>query len=326
MLVSCPFEPNPILNLLINPTNFWNSGKDQNTSAFFFTMAKTPELTNKHTLFGKVTGTTIFNMLKLQEGVVDANERPEEPKRIISIEILKNPFDDIVPRELKSKRQVEEVEAKSKSRATKDFKLLSFGEEAEEEESDLNMVIEEKFKNKGKSLPDLIEDKSRETEFKKAKRKMIVDESDDLATSEKPDSAPTGRPDKKLAGASKFYAGEQSSNESEDEYAEEKKKMEKARMEIENLKREEFRRRAIEKIDKQEQSKQTDNPVLNEFRKANEKYSKCNYSKSANREQQVRVLWRLSESKWNLMFFSPSKVSCVAGKVQKETEKRCAGR
>ena len=253
-------------------------------------MAATPELNNKHTLFGKVTGTTIFNMLKLQEGVVDANERPEEPKRIISIEVLKNPFDDIVPRETKSKRPVEEVKVKSKSRATKDFKLLSFGEEAEEDESDLNMVIAEKFQNKGKSLPDLIEDKSRETEFKKTRKRMAVnaDEEDSVA-SDKPDGA-AGRSDKLKRPAGKAYGDEQSSNESEDEYAEEKKKMEKARMEIENLKREEFKKRAIEKIDKQEQSKQEENPVLSEFKKSNEKYSKCNYSKSSNREQQVSVV------------------------------------
>ena len=249
-------------------------------------MAATPELNNKHTLFGKVTGTTIFNMLKLQDGVTDANERPEEPKRIISIEILKNPFDDIVPRELKSNLHFEEVKTKSKSKATKDFKLLSFGEEAEEDESDLNMVIEEKFKNKGKSLPDLIEDKSRELK----KRKMTVEESDDL-----PESAAADRPEQKFKKpASRYPAGkgEPSSDESDDEYAEEKRKMEKARMEIENLKREEFKKRAIEKIDKQVQSNEEDNPVLNEFKKSNEKYSKCNYSKTANREQQVRrVFW-----------------------------------
>lgn len=263
-------------------------GKDDNKSQFFFTMAATPELNNKHTLFGKVTGTTIFNMLKLQEGVVDANERPEEPKRIISIEILKNPFDDIVPRELKSKRPVEEVKTKSKSRATKDFKLLSFGEEAEEDESDLNSVIAEKFQNKGKSLPDLIEDKSKNTEFKKTRKITVNADEEGDSSGDKPDSV-AGRSDRFKKPADKFRGGgDEQSSESDDEYAEEKKKMEKARMEIENLKREEFKKRAIEKIDKQVQSKEEANPVLSEFKKSKEKYNKCNYSKSANREQQVR--------------------------------------
>lgn len=33
-----------------------NAGKDDNGSQFFFTLAATPELQNKHTIFGKVSG------------------------------------------------------------------------------------------------------------------------------------------------------------------------------------------------------------------------------------------------------------------------------
>ena len=43
-----------------------NSGKDDNGSQFFFTMGPTQELQNKHTIFGKVAGNTVYNMLKLQ--------------------------------------------------------------------------------------------------------------------------------------------------------------------------------------------------------------------------------------------------------------------
>ncbi len=46
-----------------------NGGRDDNGSQFFFTLGATPELQNKHTLFGKVGGNTIFNMIKLEEGV-----------------------------------------------------------------------------------------------------------------------------------------------------------------------------------------------------------------------------------------------------------------
>jgi len=42
-----------------------NSGKDDNGSQFFFTLAETPELQGKHTIFGKVVGETIYNMIKL---------------------------------------------------------------------------------------------------------------------------------------------------------------------------------------------------------------------------------------------------------------------
>lgn len=48
-----------------------NAGKDDNGSQFFFTLSATPELQNKHTIFGKVTGETIYNMLKLEDTLVD---------------------------------------------------------------------------------------------------------------------------------------------------------------------------------------------------------------------------------------------------------------
>lgn len=48
-----------------------NGGKDDNGSQFFFTLGDTPELQNKHTIFGKVVGDTLYNMLKLEEGIID---------------------------------------------------------------------------------------------------------------------------------------------------------------------------------------------------------------------------------------------------------------
>ncbi|OAD54168.1 Peptidyl-prolyl cis-trans isomerase CWC27 like protein [Eufriesea mexicana] len=75
-----------------------NAGKDDNGSQFFFTLSFTPELQNKHTIFGEVTGESIYSMLKLEEVLVDENDKPLYPSRLIKPIILNNPFFDIIPR------------------------------------------------------------------------------------------------------------------------------------------------------------------------------------------------------------------------------------
>ncbi|KAL4235648.1 Peptidyl-prolyl isomerase cwc27 [Mactra antiquata] len=136
-----------------------NSGPNDNGSQFFFTMSTTPELMNKHTIFGKVSGNTIYNMLKLQDCETDGEERPLYPNKIIKAQILSNPFDDIIPRVIKKAKKEGDLEKKpkSKSKATKNFKLLSFGEEAEEDEEQVTKVSEG-WKGKGKSSHELTND------------------------------------------------------------------------------------------------------------------------------------------------------------------------
>ncbi|KAG8131060.1 putative Peptidyl-prolyl cis-trans isomerase CWC27-like protein, partial [Naja naja] len=136
-----------------------NAGPHDNGSQFFFTLGRADELNNKHTIFGKITGDTIYNMLRLSEVEIGIDERPVNPYKITSTEVLFNPFDDIIPRtskKLKNEKPVEEVE-KTKSKGTKNFSLLSFGEEAEEEEVEVNKVSQS-MKGKSKSSHDLLKD------------------------------------------------------------------------------------------------------------------------------------------------------------------------
>ncbi|XP_053675687.1 spliceosome-associated protein CWC27 homolog [Anopheles nili] len=139
-----------------------NSGKNDNGSQFFFTLGPTPELQNQNTLFGKVAGETIYNMLKLEEGEIFENERPHYAHRIIKTEVLSNPFDDIVPRQLtkdghKSKSDDNRSTSKrKKEKGVKNFGLLSFGDEAEEEEMQTKVFVT--TSGRGKSSHDVLDD------------------------------------------------------------------------------------------------------------------------------------------------------------------------
>lgn len=165
-----------------------NAGPHDNGSQFFFTLGRADELNNKHTIFGKVTGDTVYNMLRLAEVECDDDERPLNPHKIKTAEVLHSPFDDIIPREIKkAKKDKDKEEAKkSQSKATKNFSLLSFGEEAEEEEEMVNQVSQT-LKGKSKSSHDLLKDDPRLSSVpavdKKKKKETSgdADETDDEA-------------------------------------------------------------------------------------------------------------------------------------------------
>ena len=134
-----------------------NAGKNDNGSQFFFTLGATPELQKKHTIFGKVAGKTIYNMIKLEDGEIDLDERPTYSNKILDTEVLNNPFPDIVPRiKVSNKSENEGVKKTVKAKAVKDFKLLSFGEEAEDDEEEIHS-INQKFVGKTKHMPNLDE-------------------------------------------------------------------------------------------------------------------------------------------------------------------------
>ncbi|KAI0924977.1 hypothetical protein AcW2_005694 [Taiwanofungus camphoratus] len=139
-----------------------NSGtKNSNDSQFFITLDRADELHGKHTLFGRVIGDTIFNVLKIGEMEIDDSERPLYPPKIKSIRIIDNPYDDIVPRitaeekraqqRARERAQREREEEQRRRGAKKDIKLLSFGAEEGAEEEPVT------FKKKPIVRPDLLE-------------------------------------------------------------------------------------------------------------------------------------------------------------------------
>ncbi|ESZ91188.1 hypothetical protein SBOR_8416 [Sclerotinia borealis F-4128] len=108
-----------------------NEGKDTNGSQFFLTLGDTPELTGKNTLFGRVEGETIYNLAKMGEVECGDGERPLYPTKIMEVEVLVNPFKDMVRRERIAKAAPKKiVEKKKKRKAGK--QLLSFGDDGEE--------------------------------------------------------------------------------------------------------------------------------------------------------------------------------------------------
>ncbi|XP_045548457.1 spliceosome-associated protein CWC27 homolog isoform X2 [Salmo salar] len=63
-----------------------NAGPHDNGSQFFFTLGRADELNNKHTIFGKVTGDTMYNMLRLAEVKCDQEKRPLNPHKLRTTE------------------------------------------------------------------------------------------------------------------------------------------------------------------------------------------------------------------------------------------------
>ncbi|BGP12528.1 hypothetical protein JCM10213_007628 [Rhodosporidiobolus nylandii] len=135
-----------------------------NMSQFFFTLDATPELQNQHTLFGRVTGDSLFNMLKLSDVELEPNsDKPVYAPVIKSVEVRVDPFEDtdepIRPRitaaerkeQDKAKREMKKERAKqregAKRKGTKNKSLISFGDEAAEDESAESTLPKTKFKS-----------------------------------------------------------------------------------------------------------------------------------------------------------------------------------
>ncbi len=69
-----------------------NTGKDSNTSQFFITFDRCNYLDQKHTVFGRVVGNTVYNMLEMEKVQVDASDRPKNAITIKGAKVVTNPF------------------------------------------------------------------------------------------------------------------------------------------------------------------------------------------------------------------------------------------
>lgn len=118
-----------------------NSGrKNDNGSQFFLTLGDTKELTGRNTMFGKIVGDTLYNLVRMGQGECEeGTERPVYPVKILGAEVVINPFEDMVPREIVRKTDTLEdaaVAARKKAAAKKKKGgkvLLSFGGEEGDE-------------------------------------------------------------------------------------------------------------------------------------------------------------------------------------------------
>ncbi|KAE8746355.1 hypothetical protein FOCC_FOCC007027 [Frankliniella occidentalis] len=226
-----------------------NAGKDDNASQFFFTFAATPELQNKHTIFGKVSGETVFNMMKLEDALVGRDDRPQYPPKVFGTEVLYNPFPDIVPRVLPKQKEKKQSKKKEKQAGVKNFKLLSFGEEAEEDEEQVNSV-NEKLSGKGKSTHDVLDDpnlssvpavetvkKGDESESDALSGDQQSSDSEDSDIAEKQQQMESVKSKLKKLD-SKSISKKNESSDSEEEFSLAKEKREERKRKVENIRKE----------------------------------------------------------------------------------------
>jgi peptidyl-prolyl cis-trans isomerase SDCCAG10 len=115
-----------------------NTGKkDDNGSQFFFTLAATPELQERNTMFGRVAGDTIYNLMRMAEGEIreGSEDQPMYPTKITSTEIIINPFEDMVKRAQVAQRTEPEEKKAKKPKRKAGKNALSFGDEADSVDS-----------------------------------------------------------------------------------------------------------------------------------------------------------------------------------------------
>ncbi|WDK09942.1 cyclophilin type peptidyl-prolyl cis-trans isomerase/CLD [Colletotrichum graminicola] len=166
------------------------SKPDTNGSQFFFTLDKADELNNKNTLFGRVAGDTIYNLAKMGEAeVTPGTDRPTYPVKITSIEILVNPFEDMVKRTRVATQAPKTVPVEKKKKRKGGKQLLSFGDDEGDAEE---VPVLKKTKYDTRIVMDVDDEEPAEKKPAKAKSKSKakVEKVGTPETQSRPDSEP----------------------------------------------------------------------------------------------------------------------------------------
>lgn len=173
-----------------------SEGKDGNGSQFFFTLGAAPELQNRNTMFGRVVGETVFNLVKMGEGeVAEGSERPLYPEKVVGAEVLINPFEGMERREIKRKRAaVEEKREKPKPKRKAGKVMVSFADE----EVDLAPVAKKPKIGAAKGEKTGLKPRREPSPKPKAKAPKPVDPESDSEPEEEQEEEPSRR-DKTLS-------------------------------------------------------------------------------------------------------------------------------
>lgn len=250
----------------------------ENNMEFFFTLDATPELQNTHTIFGKVTGDTIYNMLKLAESQTDANERPLYPHKINKIKILHNPFDDIQPRaeHMKSSKSEADERKKNRREGVKNFKLISFGDEAEQDEQEVEKFPKEKVSEA--PAPSSSSSDKKEKEIAKSKP----------AKSESPTRTPPSKSLKQVADAVEDSDSDYEVTKEKEKLSELERKRKEIQDQIKDIKKQyqkDKKDKIREKAEEVKEVKPAQDTVIQDYLDEKEKYKKKKLpAKGASRE------------------------------------------
>lgn len=169
-------------------------GTKTNGSQFFIAMGRIPTLDGKHTLFGKVVGNTIYNLVRLNDVDVDKHDVPVDPPKIVRAELVEDPFGDLEPRYQQIKAPVSKPAQEGHRRApVRKKNVLSFAGDAD---ADLDSDDDEEAApsgptSKGKSAHDLLNDPKLSKEGAYAQEVAAKRQSQSKRSAPERDSSPT---------------------------------------------------------------------------------------------------------------------------------------